>query len=155
MASSPPENIDFRCDSMRVLSRPNRTVGRRHVVIRRADLLICCDQFETTADPLWRWQRMVCRNGVRAQRGDEVVWADHAELILDRNDLVLTGRPILRRGATWLTGSRVTLNLDESQARILRPRGHLPGEEQAYLSPLVPIDLTAPLPATCPIAPRQ
>ncbi len=139
---------------MTVHSSPNRTLGRRHVVIRRADILICCSRLETRADPQWRWQQVSCDDDVRVQRGEEVVWADHADFWVDGQDLVLSGRPLLHRGMTWLAGERVSIDWHGGLARILRPRGHLPGVAQAPTSTTPCMATTSPLPRRCPIAPR-
>src|SRR4051812_21134041 len=48
--------LDFRCDSMLIYTKPNRNVCRGHVVLRRGDLLACCESFEGMADDKWAWQ---------------------------------------------------------------------------------------------------
>ena len=128
----------------------------KNVVIRRGDLLLCCDVFEGFADASWIWERFICRDNVRAQRGVETIWADNAEFFARKNDLVLTGHPVLQRGDTQLSGSRVTLDLTENHARIGQPRGRLQPDPLAsrarepYLLPL-----HGPLPGRCPIPPLK
>ena len=85
--------VDFRCDNMFVYTKPNRNVCRANVVIRRGELLVCCELFEGQADEKWVWQSFTCSQDVRAQRGTELVWADKAEFFQGTSDLVLTGRP--------------------------------------------------------------
>jgi hypothetical protein len=142
--------IDFRCDNMFIYTKPNRNVCRSHVVIRRGDMLVCCEAFEGMADEKWVWQSFVCKDDVRAQRGIETVWADKAEFLTAENDLVLTGHPVLHRGDSILEGERVILDVKEDHARISKPRGRMDTEPNK-LPPQPPPLPTGPLPALCPI----
>ena len=149
-AAIPPGPLEFRCNNMQVLSKPNRTLCRDDVVVRRGDLLLCCQQFEGFADKDWAWQRFTCTREVRAERNNEQMWADKAELTLATSDLVLTGRPKLRRGKSLLEGTRVVVDIKEDHARIESPRGVLVSEEAA---PASAGKSAGPLPERCPIPP--
>jgi lipopolysaccharide export system protein LptA len=155
-AATDPAPIDFRCDSLSILTAPNRNLCVKNVVIRRGDLVLCCDIFEGFADASWTWERFICRDSVRAQRGAETIWADKAEFFASKNDLVLTGHPVLQRGDTQLAGSRVTLDLTEDHARIWQPRGRLqPDRSVSTGREPLPLPLRGPLPGRCPIPPLK
>ncbi|MBI5509360.1 MAG: hypothetical protein HY903_11465 [Deltaproteobacteria bacterium] len=142
--------LDFRCDNMQVFSKPNRTVCQTNVVVRRADLLVCCATFEGFADDRWGWQRFVCTENVRAERGDETMWSDRAEFVLATNELLLTGRPRLKRGKSLLEGERVVVDVKTDHARIEKPRGRI----EAATTTAPAAAGRAPdqgLPAVCPI----
>ena len=142
--------VDFRCDNLTIYTKPNRNMCKANVVIRRGDMLVCCEVFEGFADENWAWQRFTCSKEVRAQRGIETVWADKAEFFAAENDLVLTGRPVLHRGDSILEGERVILDVKEDHARIFRPRGRM--DMDANQLPKTPPAIPeGPLPAICPI----
>lgn len=142
--------VDFRCDNLTIHTKPNRNTCRANVVIRRGDMLVCCEVFEGFADDSWAWQRFTCTKDVRAQRGIETVWADKAEFFTADNDLVLTGHPVLHRGDSVLEGERVILDVKEDHARIFRPRGRM-DMEASQLPKTPPAVPDGPLPAVCPI----
>jgi lipopolysaccharide transport protein LptA len=145
--------LDFRCDAMQVYTKPNRTVCTGNVVVRRSDLLVCCDKFEGVANDDWQWQKLVCVDDVRAQRGEETMWSDRAEFEPNTSDLVLTGRPMVKRGQSIIEGDKVTVNVKDDRARVTKPRGRLEtGELEADKKPAAaPADSTKPVPATCPL----
>ncbi|RYF09958.1 MAG: hypothetical protein EOO40_05990 [Deltaproteobacteria bacterium] len=145
--------IEFRCDSMSVLSGPNRNLCRHNVVIRRGDLVVCCEQFEGVADEAWQWQRFVCRKDVRARRGADTIWAEEATFFAAGADLVLQGKPILQRGDSILQGERVRLNMRDDRAHITRPIGSLQSPAAAATALPIAASGSGPLPATCPIGP--
>jgi lipopolysaccharide transport protein LptA len=150
--------LDFRCDAMQVLTKPNRTVCTGNVVVRRVDLTVCCDKFEGTADDKWQWQKLVCVDDVRARRGEETMWSDRAEFSPTSNDLVLTGRPIVKRGQSVIEGQRITVNVKDDRARVTNPRGRLETSELEAAKgnqPPPPTDMTKPVPTTCPVAGRR
>jgi lipopolysaccharide export system protein LptA len=146
------EPLDFRCDNMQVFSKPNRTVCKANVVVRRGDLLVCCVTFEGFADDAWGWQRFVCSENVRARRADETIWSDKAEFVLETNELVLTGRPRLARGKSVLEGERVVVDVKTDHARIEKPRGRFASANAPTPTP-VPPAIVGPLPAVCPLPP--
>lgn len=180
LAGSNNGPVDFRCDSMQVFTKPNRTACMGNVVLRRADLMVCCQRLDSLADEKWQVTKLICTDDVRAQRGDESVWAKRADYAADTSDLVLTGKPLLRRGESLIEGERVTIDMDEEQARIERPRGHLtqqpkgatneslpkapgdaaPGTQFPQASPAAAVAAAPagalrpfpPLPAICPLA---
>lgn len=143
--------LDFRCDGMQVFSKPNRVLCQGNVVVRRTDLLVCCEEFEGIADENWSWQQFTCTRDVRALRSDELMWSDKATFVLGTSELVLTGKPRLQRGTSVLEGERVLVNVESDRARIEKPRGRImPAEVRA---PPAPGQASAdePLPATCPV----
>ena len=149
---APEAPLDFRCDRMQVFSKPNRTLCHDNVVVRRGDLLVCCAVFEGLADEDWGWEKFVCSENVRAQRTDETMWSDRAEFVLATHELLLTGRPLLKRGKSVLSGQRVIVDVKQDHARIEKPRGHFEASRPTATRTVAPA-LTGPLPALCPLPP--
>jgi lipopolysaccharide export system protein LptA len=145
--------IDFRCDSMQVFTKPNRVLCRGNVVVRRAELTVCCAQFEGYADEQGGWERFVCADDVRAQRPGELAWSQKATFIMSTSDLFLTGTPMLQRGKSLLEGETIIIDTKHDHARIERPRGRMePADERP--APAVPPTAEGKLPAACPVLPR-
>jgi lipopolysaccharide export system protein LptA len=144
--------IDFRCDGMQVFSKPNRVHCTGNVVVRRRDVLLCCEIFDGVADESWQWQKFTCTNDVRAQRPDELMESDEAVFVLGTSDLVLTGRPRLQRAQSLLAGERIVVDVKTNEAQIEKPRGRI---EQADSSidkkPLAAQVDEKQLPAVCPV----
>jgi lipopolysaccharide transport protein LptA len=142
--------LEYRGDTMQVLTQPNRVVLRGNVVVRRGPLMLCCETFEGLADEKWGWQRFVCTEEVVAQRGDETMWASRAEFMLETSDLILTGQPLLERGKSYLEGTRIVVDTERDRARVEKPRGRIHSARE-------PISVREPptpgkeLPATCPL----
>lgn len=147
--------LDFRCDNMQVFTKPNRTVCKANVVVRRGDLLVCCTTFEGFAAANWGWERFVCTENVRAQRGDEIMWSDKAEFLLATQELFLTGRPRLKRGKSLMEGDRIVVDVKNDQAKVEKPRGRFESAPlEKPVETLPPIDPTLelqPLPGICPL----
>lgn len=175
--------LDFRCDKMQVQSKTHRSLCEGNVVFRRGTVFVCCKHFEGFSNDKWELERGVCTDDVRAQRGEELMWSEKADYTAETGELVLTGRPVLRRGPSVIEGERVVARVNEEQARVDKPRGHLVPEEQppaagakpgeapgaaakpadgarppaAKAPPPPPPYMSGPLPATCPLpaAPRR
>ncbi len=146
--------LDFRCDNMQVLTKPNRTTCTGNVIVRRTDILVCCRRFEGIANDKWEWERLICHEDVRAKRGEELMWSDRAEFMPDTADLLLTGRPVLQRGQSLLEGETVVVNIEEDRARVTKPRGTIGPEELSGTKPPVAPPSKSPegpLPLTCPV----
>ena len=149
--------LEFRCDGMEVLRSPNRTICRGNVVARQADLLICCDRFEALADDEWQWTSLRCENAVRAQRGDERMWSQRADIDLKGSKLTLTGKPWLERGSSLLQGSQIVVTLSGDHAVVNNPRGIVADPNGPTPPSLQPLEASDELPPTCPFskAPTQ
>lgn len=149
MGSGP---LDFRCDGMRVTSKPNRVTCEGNVIVRRADLLVCCELFEGVADEKWSWLSFVCKRDVRGARTDELMWSQQADFDLTTGVLLLTGKPRLQRGASLVDGERVVIETETEKARIDKPQGRItPSELEAPQGPASLVPLGAELPAICPV----
>ena len=145
--------IDFRCDHGQAYSKPRRWLCRQNVVVRRADLLLCCEEFEGYQGDDGKWQRFVCSKNVRARRAAEMMWADRATFVVETSDLILTGKPLLQRGKTILRGERIVVDTKYEQARIEQPRGHF--EPASFDTTSVnQAAFQGALPARCPIPNR-
>jgi len=154
--------IDWRCDNAQVISKSNGVrlaICRGNVVVRRSDLMFCCTTFEGVTDGTGQLQKATCIDDVRAVRGVETMWSDRAEYLPQSSDLLLTGRPMLRRAASILEGERITLNVNDDKARVDKPRGHfLPDDlKVGSRTPPPPPQKPPPLPEKCPLvaAPRH
>jgi len=139
--------VEFVCDAMRLVNKPRRTLCRGHVVVRRGDWLLCCEQFEGTMDESGQWQRLVCSKNVRARRKDEMMWAQEATFLFTAGSLTLTGKPLLLRGASLLHGERIVIDTKGERAQIERPRGRTLAGPPAILPPLP----TGDVPTQCPL----
>lgn len=144
--------IDFRCDGMQIFSKPNRVECKGNVVVRRSDILICCELFEGFGDDKWQWEKFTCKNDVRGQRPDELMESDYAVFVLGTNNLVLTGRPRLQRGKSLLAGERIVVDVKTNEAQIEKPRGRIEQADTKIDASVLPpqIDETH-LPSTCPV----
>jgi lipopolysaccharide export system protein LptA len=147
--------LDFRCDDMNVVSKPNKVLCKGTVLVRRTDVLLCCDVFEGFADDKWGWEKFTCAGNVRAHRGDELMWSEHAEFLLGTSDLILTGKPRLQRGASLLNGERIVIDVKNDKARIEKPRGRIQQADVSDVPPLAPHTDDTPLPETCPVPGRR
>jgi len=143
--------IEFKCDSMQVLTNPNRGICRDNVIVRRGDLMVCCSQFVGAATPDWEWSSFTCEGDVIARRTNETMWSHKATFNLKTFELVLTGAPLLQRGKSYLQGTKITLNIHNDQAQINQPRGvMIKTRSPTVLTPIT----TGPLPKQCPLPPR-
>lgn len=151
-ARAPTGPLDFRCDEMNLESKPNRVSCTGNVVARRDTLLVCCDRFEGAADNQWQWRSFKCVNDVRAVRGSELMWSDQALFNLDTGELMLTGRPRLRRGPNLIDGTEISIETETDRARVIRPRGRLaPDASETPFAFAIP---KGQLPAKCPLPGR-
>lgn len=142
--------VEFVCDSLQLFNKPRRVVCTKNVVARRGDLTLCCDHFEGIMNDKNEWERLICSHHVRAQRGDEIMWSDKAIFIMATSDLILTGRPRVRRGQSVLAGERIVIDTKNDRAHIEQPRGRVePVTEGA--APIRPLPLTGELPRRCPV----
>jgi len=144
--------IDYRCDGMQIFSKPNRVVCTGNVVMRRRDVLLCCERFEGVADDKWQWDKFTCTTDVRGQRPDELMESDDAVFVLGTNNLVLTGRPRLQRGTSLLAGEKIIVDVQTNEAHIEKPRGRIEqADSKIDKTPLAPQVDEKQLPATCPV----
>ena len=144
--------IEFRCDTMKVLSNPNRSICNKNVVVRRGDLLVCCKQFTGYADKDWGWTHFSCSGDTRAQRAGEIAWSDKATFDLASSNLVLTGTPLLKRGKSYLQGTKITLNVTSDRAQVQKPRGIMVSTPEP--APANEPTTESELPSQCPLPPR-
>lgn len=146
--------IDFRCDGLEVRSKPeHRQICRGHVILRREDLILCCNTLCGESDADWTLEHIICTGDVRVSRAQQTVWAEHGRYDVLRGEIVLRGTPLLDRAGSQVRGEQVTINLNEQQARVVRPRGQI-AEDAAPQAPQTPSARPRALPALCPIGPR-
>jgi lipopolysaccharide export system protein LptA len=156
LPSSKKVSMDFRCGSMKVFSKPNHTICNANVVVRRGNLLLCCERFEGEADANWQWQKFYCHGDVRALRDEQLIWADEGEFFFVKNQLHLYGAPLLQRGKSMLRGDRAVMDLKTEDIHIEKARGFVQQAEIKQKQP-VPVDKTwtrfliGELPSTCPL----
>lgn len=142
--------VEFRCDALKVDSEPGQSSCTGNVVVVRGPVLMCCDHFEAKADKDWQWESFTCSGNVRAQRFTESVWADRATFLFDKSLITLHGNPILRRGRSLMTGTRVQIDLKNDQAQVVSPRGKIAKDVDAPK----PLNKTPRLVIECPISAR-
>ena len=123
MATTQPNPIVFRCDSMEVTQSPAQSRCQGNAIAQQENILICCDSFITKADTNWQWKSLHCVGDVRAQRGNELAWAREAIFQIDSGTLTLQGLPILQRGKSLMQGKEIMIEQDLSKARIIKPQG--------------------------------
>ncbi len=150
--------VDFRCSRMQLYTSPDRAVCSKNVVLRRADMWICCDTFEGTQigtkKSAGQFDRLSCHGNVRAQRGDEVMWANEAVFMVSSGKLVLTGKPLVQRGASLLSGRRVIVDTTLDRAYIESPTGRVNRTELRTMAKPADLSSTAHLPRKCPLPAR-
>ena len=141
--------IDFRCDYGQAYEKPSRFVCRNRVVVRRGDLIVCCQRFEGFRSNAGEWLRYVCEGDVRAQRGLERMWADRATFVTATSDLILEGKPSLQRGHNIMHGERIVIDTKYDQARVEKPRGRL--DQIRAVEQVDSALFTGKLPGSCPL----
>ena len=156
LADDNNQPLEFRCDSMELMSNPNKTICRGNVIARKGSWMVCCDKFIGNADNKWQWGSFVCKKNVRVSRVFETAWADKATYSMEQTKLVLEGQPMLERGANLLLGKRIIIDFVRDSASINSPRGVMKDSEAIKddFEKTSPIDISGPLPAKCPIKPR-
>ena len=150
LSSTETGPLDFRCDTLRVDSKAGQSLCTGNVVVIRGSVLMCCDQFEAHADQDWQWKSFSCRGNVKAQRFSERVWATEATFNLNDSVITLRGRPVLQRGRSLMTGTKVSIDLKSDNARITSPRGRVSKDAQTAspYPPVVKLVDKCPLPDT-------
>ena len=148
--STEPPPVEFRCDSLKVDSGPGQSSCKGNVVVVRGPVLMCCDNFKAQADEDWKWETFTCSGNVRAQRFNEFVWSDRATFLFEQSLITLTGKPILRRGRSLMTGKLVKIDLQNDQAHVSSPRGRIMEEAQLDKSLVEPPRLSS----KCPLPPK-
>lgn len=144
--------IEFRCDSMQVSSEPNQSICDKNVVVRRGDLLVCCSKFTGHANKDWEWTGFSCQGDIRAQRAGEISWAAEANFDLKSSQLSMTGKPLLKRGKSYLAGTEILLNVTTDRAMVREAHGRFFQNDNA--SPRYTLNLNKKLPSVCPLPPR-
>ena len=142
--------IDFRCDAGRVETDPNRSHCTGRVIVRRPDVLLCCDTMVGDADKDWQWKSMTCSGNVRVQHGSEWVWAKKAVFNPTSSAITLTGDPVVQRGRSVIAGDVVTVLIERDQAMVERPIGRVQNA-QTEVRPLPEFTRISPLPEKCPL----
>ena len=151
---SVPQNVEFRCDNMQVDTKTHVTLCTKNVVLRRGDVLLCCNKLEAHSDKEWNWQTFNCLENVRAKRKNELMWSNKASFHHLKNEIYLTGTPYLKRGSSLLNGKKIIIDLSKESAKVIKPRGTINAENAEALKAENIETQTGPLPERCPIPPR-
>ena len=149
-----PSPVEFRCDNMQVDTKKHITLCYKNVVLRRGDVLLCCNTLEAHSDANWNWQTFNCQEQVRAKRNNELMWSNNARFHHQKNKIYLTGKPFLKRGASLLSGKKIIIDLSTEAAKIIKPRGTINSENAKQTNAneiAIPVDT---LPNLCPIPSR-
>ena len=148
------KDVEFRCDNMQVDTKTHTTLCTDNVVLRRGDVLLCCNKLEVHSDHEWNWQTFNCLENVRAKRKNELMWSNKASFHHQKNEIYLTGKPYLKRGASLLTGKKIIIDLSQEAAKVIKPRGTI-NSTNAEKTKVSHIELPAKLlPEQCPIPSR-
>jgi len=139
---------------MEIFNQTHRAKCINNVVVRTQKMMLCCDSFEAFADENWNWNSLICMQNVRAQRKNELVWAEKANHNPAQSKVVLTGAPLLKRGASWLTGVEIVVRLNSENALVKRPQGIIIRQDTSSVQPIDFIDSRKPLPEFCPLPSR-
>ena len=150
LATADSAPLDFRCDTLEVDSKAGRSLCTGNVVVIRGPVVMCCDKFEAQAAEDWQWKSFNCRGNVQAQRLSERVWAERATFQLDDSIIILQGSPILERGRSLMTGTKVSIDLKTDQANVASPRGRVSKNVQTE----TPYPTITKLRDTCPLPPK-
>ena len=138
---------------MDVAVQPKQVTCRAHVVLKQDELIVCCELLRLfSSEQDGSWERFTCSQDVRAHRGKEMVWAEHAVYRVANSELVLTGRPRIRQGSNFVHGERIIMSMSVDRARVERPQGRV--VQQAAPMEMKPMLKDRPLPETCPIPAR-
>lgn len=150
-----PGPVDFRCESLQVARAPAPSVCQGAVVLRKENMLLCCDTLQAQADASGAWQRFVCRGNVRAQHNDAFVWADSAAFDVRDDTLLLTGKPLVSRQQSLLAGTSIRIFLGSERLDVQQPRGTM-AQYMAATATTSALGMPkqvfiGPLPQTCPL----
>ncbi|MBJ81107.1 MAG: hypothetical protein CMH60_07310 [Myxococcales bacterium] len=149
-----PQEVEFRCDNMQVDTKTHLTLCNKNVVMRRGDVLLCCNTLEARSDKDWQWKTFDCIDKVRAQRKNELMWANKASFEYLKNEIYLTGKPYLKRGASLLTGKKIIIDLTKEVAKVIKPRGTINSKNTNLVEMKDGKPSISELPNRCPIPPK-
>ena len=151
LATTEQSPIVFRCDSMEVTQSPARSRCLGNAIAMQENILICCDDFVTKADADWQWQSLHCVGDVRAQRGNELAWAQEAIFQIKDETLTLKGTPLLQRGKSLMQGKEIIIEQESNKARIVKPQGIMHHTPEKLVSTQ---STSKKLPNQCPLPQR-
>ncbi|MBI2376004.1 MAG: hypothetical protein HYV07_18570 [Deltaproteobacteria bacterium] len=103
---------------LRVDLKNHRGTAEKNVVIRRRDVIVCCDRAEATYDGD-RIQRVECRGRVVIARPDGTrARADVAVFEASEDKLTLKGKARVRAPSADLEGDTITYDVREDQLEV-------------------------------------
>lgn len=153
VASPEPEGrlarapIEMSSDGgIRIDLRRRTGTAEGHVVIRRRDLVVCCDRAVARYGSD-RISEVTCRGNVVIHRADGMrIMAAQARFVADRERLVLTGGVRVWREEGYLSGQRIEFDLARDRLDVRGPGSTLVLAEGATPPP----SPACPRPASAP-----
>jgi hypothetical protein len=121
--------------------------------------MFCCEQMTVMFASEGNWQRAECTSQVRVRYGNDTITAKSGIYHVEKQEIVLTGQPVLTRDKQHIRGKKIQAWLPhktEQQSywrlRIQQPSGMLmPFQETNAFQHPKENTATEPLPEHCPI----
>ncbi len=129
------EVIFITSDRMELDRKKNTISYKGHVVTVRGDMMMKSDSLTATYDLEMKGVREIVAEGkVKVVVGTRMVTGNRAVFNRQKNTITLTGKPVVQQGQSRVSGSRITLFIDED-------RGVVEGGRQRVKAVLFPGDL--------------
>lgn len=109
----PPLQVDAPRSEWDLRKREARFEGG--VTATRGDVTLRADRLVLSFQSPERVERAIAEGAVRVRQGDRSAEGDRAELSADSGEIVLTGSPSLSEGGNRMSGSRITVWLDDER----------------------------------------
>lgn len=89
------------------------------VIAKQKDMVLYADQVVNYFDmQSQKLERAIAVGNVKLNQADKFVTCERAELIQVERKVILTGNPVMWQGENRVTGERIVIYLDESQAEV-------------------------------------
>lgn len=115
--------------------KDRRSVCRGSVKLTREDISVSCDTAELFHDEKWGVKRAVCAENVVLKSEQGKATAEKAEFDNITRWLVLTGNPVLHRGASEMRGKVIRFNLDTEEFEVKQLTGKIDRSEEPSSQP--------------------
>lgn len=128
----PPVRIQFEEAEYRYRERRTLMTGKPFVTLTREDAVLVCRRLTAENDERGKLRVATCEGEVKLTRGERVVTC--ATAVYDDAGARVTcrGSPVIREGASELSGEELTWELDADRITLTRGKGTLvpqPGQE--------------------------
>ncbi len=94
------------------------------VIAKQKDMVLYADQVVNYFDmQSQKLLKAIAVGGVKLNQADKFVTCERAELIQIERKIILTGNPVMWQGENRVTGERIVIYLDQSQAEVFGGKG--------------------------------